>query len=159
MKSSYLSKFFEHNIFNGKILLINLKHLYTNFWSFNLSLFYVLTFHVCWWFSFLQSVEQDLDIHHRLFNQISERAQKIKDNLEKGSLGVIEITEKLEKLTQRWDALVLLMESVSKKVWRFFSCFFSNKKSFNVIYITKLFLAVVLIFYESLWLKSEINKY
>lgn len=63
-----------------------------------------------------QSVEQDLSIHHRLFNQISERAQKIKDHLEKGSLGVIEITEKLEKLTQRWDALVMLMENVGKKV-------------------------------------------
>ncbi|XP_054723979.1 dystrophin-like [Uloborus diversus] len=64
----------------------------------------------------LQSVEQDLDIHHRLFNQLTERAQKIKDQLDKGSLGVIEITEKLEKLTQRWDALVLQMETLSKKL-------------------------------------------
>lgn len=64
----------------------------------------------------LQSIEQDLGIHHRLFNQISERAQKIKDNLEKGSLGVIEITDKIEKLTQRWDALVMLMEIVGKKL-------------------------------------------
>ncbi|GBL96395.1 Utrophin [Araneus ventricosus] len=64
----------------------------------------------------LQSVEQDLDIHHRLFNQLTERAQKIKEQLEVGSLGVIEITEKIEKLTQRWDALVLLMEDLSKKL-------------------------------------------
>ncbi|GFS73958.1 dystrophin [Nephila pilipes] len=64
----------------------------------------------------LQSVEQDLDIHHRLFNQLTERAQKIKEQLEVGSLGVIEITEKIEKLTHRWDALVLLMESLSKKL-------------------------------------------
>ena len=64
---------------------------------------------------FFQSIEQDLGIHHRLFNQISERAQKIKDHLEKGSLGVLEITDKIEKLTQRWDSLVLLMENVGKK--------------------------------------------
>ncbi|GIY17831.1 dystrophin [Caerostris darwini] len=64
----------------------------------------------------LQSVEQDLDIHHRLFNQLTERAQKIKEQLEVGSMGVIEITEKIEKLTQRWDALVLLMEGLSKKL-------------------------------------------
>ncbi|XP_055937258.1 dystrophin-like isoform X4 [Argiope bruennichi] len=64
----------------------------------------------------LQSVEQDLDIHHRLFNQLTERAQKIKEQLEVGSLGMIEITDKIEKLTQRWDALVLLMEDLSKKL-------------------------------------------
>ncbi|GIY18075.1 utrophin [Caerostris extrusa] len=56
----------------------------------------------------LQSVEQDLDIHHRLFNQLTERAQKIKEQLEVGSIGVIEITEKkLKTHSKRWDALVL----------------------------------------------------
>ncbi|KAG8192219.1 hypothetical protein JTE90_014082 [Oedothorax gibbosus] len=64
----------------------------------------------------LQTVEQDLDIHHRLFNRLTERAQRIKERLEDGSQGSMEITEKLEKLTHRWDSLVLLMEELSKKL-------------------------------------------
>lgn len=64
----------------------------------------------------LQTIEQDLDVHHQLFNQLTERAQNIKDHLEKGSLATIEITSKLEKLTQRWDSLVQQMENLSKKL-------------------------------------------
>nr|XP_015911947.1 dystrophin isoform X3 [Parasteatoda tepidariorum] len=64
----------------------------------------------------LQSIEQDLDIHLRLFNKLTDRAQKIKETLPSGSLGAIEITEKIERLTQRWDSLVLALESLSKQL-------------------------------------------
>ncbi|XP_067142933.1 dystrophin isoform X3 [Centruroides vittatus] len=66
----------------------------------------------------LQSIEKDMDIQHKLLNQITERAQRIMTNLESGCLAVMEITHKLEKLAHRWDNLIQQMENLSKKYAR-----------------------------------------
>uniref|UniRef100_A0A1W7RAQ1 Protein detached n=1 Tax=Hadrurus spadix TaxID=141984 RepID=A0A1W7RAQ1_9SCOR len=67
----------------------------------------------------LQAIQKDMDIQHKLFNQITERAQRIMGKLEKGSLAIMEITHKLEKLTHRWDSLIQQMENLSKKLSRY----------------------------------------
>lgn len=67
----------------------------------------------------LQSIEKDMDIQHKLLNQINERAQRIMASLESGCLAVMEITHKLEKLAHRWDNLIQQMENLSKKYSRY----------------------------------------
>lgn len=64
----------------------------------------------------LEQMEQDMELHHRMFEQLTERTKGIVGKLEKGSVALLELTRQLERTTRKWDKLVQEMEALSKKV-------------------------------------------
>ena len=53
----------------------------------------------------LQSIEQEMEAEQATFGTFNQAAERVADNLEENSPGVINIQEKMEEFNERWNKI------------------------------------------------------